>query len=144
MAEDGEQRSRVRFTGMIELTLLNGSVGQFTGLELEREGAMKSTEGVFRITLQGPLAEVRRLEMFGPQFAAVIAFAANEEAHATAPLKLEAMPDVLAEMARAAAAMPTDALPNAWVEDPAWVKAAFDLARFTPVSIGIASSSDHG
>lgn len=127
----------MRLSGSIELRVA-GSVAQLTGLDLDLEGDLDSPEASFRMTVKGPLAEVRKLGALGPAFRDLLARVEQEGADQRAELALDATRSLVADMARAVpsgAGMIQDAF-----DAEAWSTLAFALDRYEPRSVSIVTA----
>lgn len=135
--EDTGLRHRMRLTGDVQLGAA-GSIAILRGFELERHGELDKPGGLFRLTLRGDLAQLRKLAAVHEGFAKTLGLVADEAGDRDAKLALRATDPLIADLA---AALPETAatIQDAFEVEP-WLALVFALDRYEPESVGIVTS----
>lgn len=121
--DEAAWHASLKLTGEIEIGVY-GEIAKLTGLELERR------DGVVRVTLRGPVGELRKLAPLSPSYAAMLVHLARENAAQEGLLKLVSKRDLAEEIARGVEAVGEAATPDDWLRDPTLANLLFALDRY--------------
>jgi hypothetical protein len=127
-------RQSLKLSGEIDLGW-KGVVARLARVEVERRGAD------LRLKLEGLLAELRKLAIVSPAYAALLDRVANDDGARRATLTLVATPALSAQMATIEAGL---GLADEWLDNATWAGLLFSLDRHEPESVGIVTAEWSG
>lgn len=123
--------------GDIDLGVPGGAHAHLTAARFRMDGDAAWVTRDVRLELEGTLGELRKLATLGATYRAMLDLAAVAPDDALGRLILNAPRGLVEDMARAAATLPEDALPNQWLEHAPWATLAFALDRYEPIGVSV-------
>ncbi|MEA3199209.1 MAG: hypothetical protein QOE90_637 [Thermoplasmata archaeon] len=132
--DEAEWRESLKLHGEIDVGVY-GEVAKLTDMRLERAG------GRIRLTLEGPVGELRKLGRLAPGYAAILVHVAGQDAAQAGVLKLLAPPALADDISGAIEALGEGATPEEWLADPTLANLLFALDRYDPEAVGTVTRS---
>lgn len=131
-----EERAALRLTGRVELHLGKHGLVDLTGVEATTQGTFAAPEPPFRLRLEGPLAEMRKLRAVSPQLSGLLDTLAGMPDTTVAHVTLLAPDAHRARLAAALADAPGALTPDALLARPQWLAALFALHEYEAEGVG--------
>lgn len=132
--EEG-MHGRFALSGRIDLRLEPDIDLSLTRIEARFRGSLDAIEEPFRLTLEGPVGELRKLAPKDPAIARILLAVGEESADASGTLTLEAKPEHARAMADAARGTPAGD-PHAWLRNEPFMVLLLQLEQYGVVSVG--------